>query len=71
MTAENKKPRKSMPKGICWDAGDSPRRAFGARQDARGRRDGHVDEWDGVNGSEQSPSDFYGRLISFCRYHYR
>ena len=27
-----------MPGGIFWDAGDSPRGAFGARQDARGRR---------------------------------
>ena len=30
--------RKTMPGGIFWDAGDSPRGAFGARQDARGRR---------------------------------
>ena len=43
-----------MPGGIFWDAGDSPRGAFGACQDARGRRNSHVYAYDGVVGSEQS-----------------
>ena len=52
MTAGGRYSRKTMPGGIFWDAGDSPRGAFGACQDARGRRNGHV--YDSVVGSEQS-----------------
>ena len=52
MTAGGRYSRKTMPGGIFWDAGDSPRGAFGACQDARGRWNGHV--YDSVVGSEQS-----------------
>ena len=52
MIAGGRYSRKTMPGGIFWDAGDSPRGAFGACQDARGRRNRHV--YDSIVGSEQS-----------------
>ena len=52
MTAGGRYSRKTMPGSIFWDAGDSPRGAFGACQDARGRRNRHV--YDSIVGSEQS-----------------
>ena len=53
-----------MPKGIHWDAGDSPRRAFGARQDARGRRNGHAFECD-VIGTKRF-LECYGLYLCFA-----
>ena len=64
MIAGGRYSRKTMPGGIFWDAGDSPRGAFGACQDARGRRNGHV--YDSVVGSEKSLElfDIYTRSAS-------
>ena len=63
MTAGGRYSRKTMPGGIFWDAGDSPRGAFGACQDARGRRNCHV--YDSVVGSEHSLEvwDIYTRSV--------